>query len=188
MYTHEDILAMITEAGIDNADPYFLGIATGGDAELQEKLGAEYLEDKEKGEKPHLKAAILFKIASQKGRKNAQSYLAHMYYNGLGVEQDKPKAIGLFRLAAQQGAASAQVFLAELYQTGREGFPRDIEEAIPLAQLAAAQGSVEGQYRLATLLYQKGTDGRKNEERRASFKDIAIKLFTLAARQNHVLA
>ena len=41
-----------------------------------------------------------------------------MYYNGVEVEQNSPKAFELYHKAAEQGFALAQYNLAVMYQNG----------------------------------------------------------------------
>jgi TPR repeat protein len=73
------------------------------------------------------------------GNAEAQSALAGLYMNGLGVRQDLGEAAKWYERAARQGDAVAQLNLGDLYAKGR-GVRRDLVEAHLWLGLAANQG------------------------------------------------
>ena len=85
---------------------------------------------------------------------DAQTELALLYEDGLGVSEDLEKAAEVFQKAADQGYASAQNNLGVLYENGR-GVPQDFGKAAELYQKAADQGHASAQHNLG-FLYQTG--------------------------------
>lgn len=66
---------------------------------------------------------------AEQGNKAAQSSLAFMYDNGVGVSRDKAEAARWYRLLADQGDTTAQFNLGDMYSKG-EGVPQDDIEAV----------------------------------------------------------
>lgn len=109
---------------------------------------------------------------------NAQKNLGTLYYKGLSIRRNLPRAIELFKKAAynlEGGSTEAQIILGTLYYEGRDVLPNP-DEAIRLFEKAAEQGSIEAQIKLGTLYYEK-----------EDFKN-AIRLFDKAADQGSVEA
>jgi tetratricopeptide (TPR) repeat protein len=79
-----------------------------------------------------------FKRAAQHGNIDAQSSLAGMYENGLGVKQDFEESLKWYNMAAENGHVLAQYSLACKYQEG-EGVNVDTQEAIRWYKKAAQQ-------------------------------------------------
>ncbi|WP_349628067.1 tetratricopeptide repeat protein [Bradyrhizobium lablabi] len=76
--------------------------------------------------KPNLSAAIAYwHDAARRGDALAQLELAHLYYQGAGVEADSEKAIALFRQAADQGLSRAALGLGAVL-TGK-GITGDLD-------------------------------------------------------------
>ncbi|MCI0400399.1 MAG: sel1 repeat family protein [Gammaproteobacteria bacterium] len=69
----------------------------------------------------------------------AEYYLAVMYANGQGVEQNFEEAAKWYRKAAEHGIPQAQYRLANLYVDGK-GVPQDFEMAYAWYSTAAHQG------------------------------------------------
>ena len=57
--------------------------------------------------------------AAEQGKADAQSKLAWMYKNGLGVLQSYSEAVNWYRLAAEQDNAYAQASLGDMYANGK---------------------------------------------------------------------
>lgn len=83
------------------------------------------------------------KLADQ-GDVRAKYLLGDMYAEGIGVPQDKAKALYWFRKAAEQGHAEAQYNLGIMLYTG-DGIPQDKKEGVQWLRKAAAQGYDEAQ-------------------------------------------
>ncbi len=106
------------------------------------------------GARDYVGAATLYRKAAEAGHAAAQSSLAYLYENGLGVERDCTQAAFWYRKAAEQGEAEAQNNLGALYATG-QGVPRSDAAAVHWYQLAAEQNDPEGISNLGTM-YLKG--------------------------------
>lgn len=76
---------------------------------------------------------------AEQGNVVAQRYLAVMYDNGLGVDENNEEGIKWYRKAAEQGDAAAQTSLGIIYDNGL-GVPEDNDEAIKWYRKAAEQG------------------------------------------------
>lgn len=81
------------------------------------------------------------------GNMHAQFNLAHMFENGLGVQQNDAAAATWYRLAAEQGDMRAQANLGVSYAEGR-GVAQDHAEATKWFRLAAEQGDSIAQFNL----------------------------------------
>ena len=94
-------------------------------------------------------ALAKFKAESAKGNAVAQYYLALMYQQGEGVEQNPAEAIRLYKQSAENGFRGAQYNLALIYQRGVDTVQNQAEAA-RLYKLAAAQGLAGAANNLAT--------------------------------------
>jgi len=92
----------------------------------------------------------------------AQSMLAQMYRDGLGVEQSYQRAKELFDLAASQGSADAQYHLGRMYATG-QGVDQSFERAAEYHEAAARQGDADAQNCLG-FLYANGQGVEQSDE------------------------
>ncbi|MDO8312300.1 MAG: tetratricopeptide repeat protein, partial [Sideroxyarcus sp.] len=77
------------------------------------------------------------KIQAFVGIAEAQDQLGWMYANGVGVPEDRMKAIEWYQKAAAQGYAPGQYSLGLQYATG---VPKDAAKAVEWYQKAAGQG------------------------------------------------
>lgn len=93
------------------------------------------------------------KLADQ-GDVRAKYLLGDMYAKGIGVPQDKTKALYWFRSAADQEYDSAQFMLGDMYAAG-DGVPQDKALAAEWFRKAAEQGHGEARFRLGGM-YAKG--------------------------------
>lgn len=98
---------------------------------------------------------------AENGDASAQSALAHLYYEGLGVDQDYKTAKKWYELAAKQGHIHAQNNLGCLYENG-EGVTQNLEEASKFYRLSAEQGCAGAQSNLGQM-YRSGLGVAKND-------------------------
>ncbi|MCQ2353256.1 MAG: SEL1-like repeat protein [Victivallaceae bacterium] len=103
------------------------------------------------------------KTIAERGNAEAQSGLAELYLEGIGVEKDAEKAFEWGRKSAEQGNAEAQVGLAALYLEGI-GVEKDAEKAFEWGRKSAEQGNAEAQLLLAGL-YLEGIGVEKDAEK-----------------------
>ena len=82
-----------------------------------------------------------FRKAALQGSFAAETNIALMYADGVGVTKDPAQAIAWFRLAADGGEGAAQYNLALMYARG-EGTPQDSKEALRWLTAAADQSVV----------------------------------------------
>ena len=116
-------------------------------------------QDREKGVEANARddyAAALIELRplAERGDADAQTNLAIMFENGLGVPQDYTEAVKWYQRAAEQGHVGAQNNLGVIYGNGR-GVPQDHAEAVKWYQLAAEQGVAQPQDNLG-VMYENG--------------------------------
>ena len=87
------------------------------------------------------------------GEIKAQNTLAHMYYDGTGVDRDYTEASQWYLKAANAGDATAQWHLASMYSIGK-GVEKDVSKIVFWLEKAAKQGHTDAQYALAQLYYE----------------------------------
>lgn len=121
-----------------------------------------------------------YKIAAEKGDKEAQFHLGNSYQKGKGVKQNLKEAAHWYQLAADQGHAKAQYRLATFYYAGKGVAKKDIKQTIFWLQKSVAENCAEAQESLATL-YLKGHGVKVNEKE-------ALRLFHLAAENGERIA
>lgn len=80
-------------------------------------------------EKSFSEAVKLFETAGEMGDPTAQSFLAHIYYYGEGVERNEQKAFKWALKAANQGVFRSQGYLGMMYYAG-VGTEKNTEKAI----------------------------------------------------------
>jgi TPR repeat protein len=93
-----------------------------------------------------------YRKAAEQGYQSAESNLAFMYHEGIGVSQNYDEALLLYRRAAEQGNILAQRSLANILRIGKE-VPHDYAEAAHWYRKAADQGDAYSQTKLATMYY-----------------------------------
>jgi clan AA aspartic protease (TIGR02281 family) len=149
-------------------------LADTGDSAIQYRVAILYAESQNLSE-----AARYYRLAAEQDHAEAQSRLATLNCNGLGVPKNPDECIRLYRLAADHGVTNAQVNLAARYLTG-DGTPTNHGEAARLAKLAADKGDGTGQLLLA-ICYETGVGtGRDRGE--------AVRLYRLSAGQGNASA
>jgi TPR repeat protein len=87
---------------------------------------------------------------AEQGDAAAQTLIAELYANGLGVPQDLEEAAGWYRLASNSGDILATFELATYYQSGM-GVTEDRQRAAELFQRAADAGYAPAKYNMALL-------------------------------------
>ena len=121
-------------------------------------------------------AFIIFTLLAKEGDIDAQNYLAMMYDDGLGVEENKEEAAQWYRLSAEAGDAESQLVLGFIYMNGR-GVERDYAEAVNWFRLAAEAGNARAQNNLGNMYWDGEGVERDYEE--------AAKWYRLAAEAGH---
>lgn len=91
---------------------------------------------------------------AEKGDAAAQTLIATIYADGLGVRQNFASASSWYALASNNGDVLATFELAMLYQEGL-GVPQNRQRSAELFEQAAAKGNISAKYNLA-LLYVEG--------------------------------
>ncbi len=91
----------------------------------------------------YVRAAPLLLAEAERGSPVAQTYIGHMYQNGLGVPRNYAVAAGWLNQAAEQGAPTAQFLLGLLFDKGY-GVPQDWVQAEVWLNLAASQANGGG--------------------------------------------
>jgi TPR repeat protein len=94
--------------------------ADNGLCEAQWMLGSLYFNGTKDFASDDKQAFDYFMLAAEQGLPAAQSKLAQMYIDGLGVEKDQDKAKHYLYLALEQGDASAQLRLGKLFLDGAD--------------------------------------------------------------------
>ncbi|MDE6241405.1 MAG: sel1 repeat family protein [Anaeroplasmataceae bacterium] len=97
----------------------------------------------------YTKAKYYYELAASQNMREAQYLLGVLYFNGLGVTEDKEKAISFFESAADK-LDDAQYVLGWIYAKG-EGRPQDYQKGKYYFEKAATQGHVSAQYNLGYL-------------------------------------
>lgn len=116
-----------------------------------------------------------FRDAAQGGDFVAAFNLGLCFAKGVGVQQDDRKAAQWVRRAAEE-VAEAQYMYGRILQDGR-GVPVDLREARIWFARAAAAGVPDARVALAEMLL--------NGDGGAPMPDMAVQLFTLAAKAGH---
>jgi len=106
------------------------------------------------------KAVLFFRVAAERGQKEAQRMLGDCYYQGKGVEQDYKVAVNWYFQAAKQGDAEAQKMIGDCYSYAR-GVPKNREIALDWYSKAANQNNADAKYKIGKY-YEEQADGEKN--------------------------
>lgn len=121
---------------------------TNADAANEWYLEASRLEQPGASREDLIRAASLYRMAAEQGHTDAQTNLANMYAQGLGVAPDGIEALRWYRKAAEGGNVRAQYSLALMYHLG-EGVNRDFANAIRWYESAARQGDANAMNNMA---------------------------------------
>jgi TPR repeat protein len=105
----------------------------------------------------YLTALKLAEEAAARGEPQANTLIARIYTEGLGVQKDDKKAFEYYRRAADMGDVPGTLALAVSYAEGR-GVKKDRKRAGELFEKAALTGNAEANYNLG-MLFLKG-DGK----------------------------
>lgn len=154
----------------------FLQLAERGDLQAQYVLGLCYQYGLGGLEKDYELAKRYFKQAAELDNASAQSGLARMYLNGIGVKQDDKMALLWFEKAVTQELASAQNTLGWMYNTGR-GVEEDLVQAVEWYRKSAEQGNVVAQNNLGNM-YRDGKGVSQDDKE-------AVEWYRKSAEQNY---
>lgn len=124
---------------LDIAAQWFQKAADSGSAQGQLHLGVHYI--RITPGRDFAKAAIWLKLAAQQNEAEAQYFLARLFLEGNGVEEDRAEAMVWFYRAGIQGHAPSQRFLRLLKQA--ETPDRALELRDLRRQLAAGVAQLE---------------------------------------------
>jgi uncharacterized protein len=105
----------------------------------------------------YLTALKLAEQAAERGEPQANTLIARIYTEGLGVQKDDKKAFEYYKRASDMGDIQGTFALAISYVEGR-GVKKDHQKAGELFEKAALTGNAEANYNLG-LLFLKG-DGK----------------------------
>jgi hypothetical protein len=108
------------------------------------------------------KAAEWYRLAADRGDREAQFGLGLLHLTGRGVARDRAEAARRFQAAADRGYAPAAYNLALLYVEGQT-LPRDAATAAKWFRAAADQDLADAQYALAGL-YEEGSGVEKSQQ------------------------
>jgi hypothetical protein len=100
-------------------------------------------------------ALNIFEPLAAKNDAAAQTGLAVMYYEGLGVSRDEKKAVALAQRTAKRDHAVAQYILYDAYQYGKGGLTRDEDKAFDWLQTSAENGYPQAQITIARMFFEK---------------------------------
>jgi TPR repeat protein len=104
------------------------------------------------GSQAYIEAATCFQKAADLGHRDAQYFLANLYYNGAGVKKDFSEAAKWVQKAAEQEHEDAQFRTGVLYRDG-VGVNKDYREAARWFRRAAEKGHRDAQCSVALLYY-----------------------------------
>lgn len=97
-------------------------------------------------------------LAVQGDHPGAMYYLALMYKNGDGIEENQDEWKRLFLQSVEKGYGPSLYLVADMYYHGKEGFPQDFKLAFDNYNRAAQIGHNEALYCLGTMYFHgKGT-------------------------------
>lgn len=122
-------------------------------------------------------AAVLYRIAAEKGNADAQNGLAACYAAGRGVKRDLAEAVKWGIMSAKKGHTEAQWNMGICCESGI-GTPKDEAQAVKWYTMAAENGYPQAQVRLGHICFH-GSCGEKRDYARA------VKWYTMAAEQGN---
>jgi TPR repeat protein len=137
-------------------------LAEAGNGDAQEALGAFYFGTNR--EEDYELSLRWNEAAARKGCAAAQSRLATIYHEALGVEHNRQESIHWFMEAARRNHAGAQLMVGTAYDIG-VGLPRDKVEAAKWFTLSKAKGDEIAHTMLNTVL------GEFSEGERQRFRE-----------------
>lgn len=150
-------LAKIYEHGSEEhgvgVDFYLAGLlykraATNGNVIAQNRIGRLYEVGHETFHRNYTHAAKWYRMAAEKGFRDAESNLGYLYEKGRGAPRDYVEAGKLYLKAAEKGEPFAQFRLGLLFELGH-GVPRNDFDAAKWILMSAENGFVEAQFKAA---------------------------------------
>jgi len=118
------------------------------DEDGNSKIRAETIEDAQyilgkdiQGKNPE-RSFVFFSLSAKKGHTKSQFELGQLYEEGIGVEQDREKALQLYKIAAEKGHVGSQMRLAAAYFL-MLGTQRNLVDSYTWVVIAYANGYVD---------------------------------------------
>jgi TPR repeat protein len=105
----------------------------------------------EGGMRDYADAKAHYERWAKQGNNMAIANLGFLYWHGLGVKKDVPKAMELFEQAANGGNAYAMYNLGTVYEKGDDGLPPNGNKALEFYQRAYAGGNSQAAVALQRL-------------------------------------
>ncbi|TAN46150.1 MAG: sel1 repeat family protein [Rhodospirillales bacterium] len=144
--------------------------AQSGDAESQFLLGLQHF-----NAKSYDNALNWLTRASDSGNAKAKNVLGNMFNAGMGVSQDKAKAISFWQEAADKGIYAAQYNLGQVYFRG-DGTAQNFPKALEMFQKASANPEYSWPQYWIGVIHENGLGVAKN-------MDEAVKWYELSAKR-----
>ena len=110
--------------------------------------------------KQYSEAIPLYRLAADRGNRNAVTNLGVLYEGGMGVTKDHAEALRFFRQGSDLGSPISMTNLGKMYLNG-EGVAKNAEEAARLFQMAASLENADAMTSLGNL-YRYGTGVTKD--------------------------
>ena len=120
-------------------------MARQGDSKSQLSLGV-YYRNRGSSDQDLEKAVKWLQLSGGQGNADANTLLAHLYLNGIGVEQNTETAIQLYTTVAEAGDTECQETLGLIYAQ-KEDFEKSVEWYV----LAAKSGRVQSQIKCISI-------------------------------------
>ncbi|GBC08662.1 hypothetical protein RclHR1_00830013 [Rhizophagus clarus] len=147
----------------------------GNNAMAQCYMGELYIENNNEA-----KAFEFFKKSADNGFSESQLHIGKCYYEGIGTEVNKTKAIEIYKIAAEKGeSCCVQNELGKLYELGRD-MNKDLNQAVYWYNKAIESGCMAAKYNLGQC-YQYGNGVEKDERK-------AFEYYKNSASQGHFFA
>ncbi len=151
--------------------------AAAGDVEAQSALTQRYIKEPKRPQEDYQALAGWLEKSAKENNPLAQTELANLYSNGMGVKKDIKHAFALFKRAADQGFARAYGGVGLIYYMGGGGIERDYKEAKKWFERAANEGNHGLSMLRLGYVYLDGLDVKKDAVE-------ALKWFKKAAGQD----
>jgi len=122
------------------AASWFQKAADQGNKEAARHLGDMYFTGRGPVKQDYPHALLLYEKAVEiSGDALSECFIADMYAQGLGIAQNKPKALELYQDAANANGGNAQCKLGDLYANGTD-LPKDLARSYAWYTMATVSG------------------------------------------------
>lgn len=136
---------------------------TGESGKIERKIG---------GAKYEQEAFAWYRRGASNGNVDCEYAIAHMYDEGIGVNQNREEALRWYKVAADHGNPSAQIMIASCHERG-DGLEKSESEALKWYRSAAEAGDARAYYSLGKL-FEEGKGVRQDSRK-------AVECYTKAA-------